>query len=175
MTAVAMLDDAVPDRRLPGDLYASDGTQYLTFELAGECYGVDILQVQEIRGWETATRIPNAPGFVLGVVNLRGTIVPVYDLRMRFGLVRAPYGKETVMIVVCVGHGRAQRSIGMVVDAVSDVLVVSDDCIVPTPEFGASVPTENILGIVSDGERMVMLFDAQRLIPPPSDHRDSVP
>lgn len=141
------------------------GTQYLTFMLAREQYGLNILQVQEIRGWEKTTRIPNSPEHVRGVLNLRGTIVPIMDLRMRFGLPAEPYGKETVIIVVRTGQqGGDGRSLGLVVDAVSDVLTARDEEIIDTPEFGAHVPTENILGLVSDGTKMVMLLDVGSLL-----------
>lgn len=140
------------------------GVQYLTFLLNDEQYGLSILQVQEIRGWETVTRIPNSPVFVRGVVNLRGNIVPVFDLRLRFGLQEVPYTKETVVIVVRAGRPGEERSMGLVVDAVSDVLVVRDDTVRATPEFGAGVPTENIKGLVSDGNHMVMLLDLDSLV-----------
>jgi len=140
------------------------GTQYLTFLLADEHYGLNILQVQEIRGWEKVTRVPNSPDYLRGVLNLRGTIVPIVDLRMRFGLAAEPYGKQTVVIVVrTVAPEGDERSMGLVVDAVSDVLVARDDQVISTPEFGAHVPTENLLGLVSDGEQMVMLLDVNRL------------
>jgi purine-binding chemotaxis protein CheW len=146
-------------------LEQADGTQYLTFMLAQEQYGLNILQVQEIRGWEKTTRIPNSPDHVCGVLNLRGTIVPIMDLRMRFGLAAEPYSKETVVIVVrtCRRDGD-ERSFGLVVDAVSDVLTVRDDQIIDTPEFGAHVSTGNILGLVSDGAKMVMLLDTGSLL-----------
>ena len=140
------------------------GVQYLTFLLNGEQYGLSILQVQEIRGWEAVTRVPNSPAFVRGVVNLRGNIVPVFDLRLRFGLPEVVYTKETVVIVVRAGKDGERRSMGLVVDAVSDVLVVRDDVISATPEFGADVPTENIRGLVTDGDNMVMLLDLDSLV-----------
>lgn len=141
------------------------GTQYLTFLLVDEQYGLNILKVQEIRGWEKTTRIPNSPDYVRGVLNLRGTIVPIVDLRLRFGLPAEPYSKETVVIVVRTAkNGTDERSLGLVVDAVSDVLVARDDQIIDTPEFGAHVPTENILGLVHDAEKMVMLLDVDLLL-----------
>lgn len=147
------------------------GTQYLTFLLGTEQYGLSILQVQEIRGWEQVTRIPNSPDYLRGVLNLRGTIVPITDLRMRFGLPAEPYGKETVVIVVrTTTADGAGRSMGLVVDAVSDVLVARDEQIIHTPEFGANVPTEHILGLVNDGDHMVMLLDVNRLAE--TDERD---
>lgn len=139
------------------------GVQYLTFLLNKEQYGLSILQVQEIRGWEHVTRVPNSPQYIKGVVNLRGNIVPVMDLRMRFGLPSIPYTKETVVIVVRAGKDGHERSMGLVVDAVSDVLVVQDDRVSSTPDFGAGVPTENIKGLVNDGEQMVMLLDLETL------------
>jgi purine-binding chemotaxis protein CheW len=156
-TATAQIDSA--------ELEEVVGTQYLTFLLADEQYGLNILQVQEIRGWETTTRIPNSPDYVRGVLNLRGTIVPILDLRMRFGLTATPYSKETVVIVVrAETRDGDERSLGLVVDAVSDVLVARDDQVINTPEFGANVPTENILGLVNDDEHMVMLLDVSTLL-----------
>lgn len=146
----------------PGD---TTGTQYLTFLLADEQYGLNILQVQEIRGWEQVTRIPNAPRYVKGVINLRGTIVPVLDLRLRFGMATQTYSKETVVIVVRAADRQGcERSLGLVVDAVSDVLVAEDDRVISTPDFGASVPTENLIGLISEGNDMVMLLDVGSLI-----------
>ena len=147
------------------DQHDVTGTQYLTCMLGAEQYGVGILQVQEIRGWEQVTRIPNSPGYVKGVINLRGTIVPILDLRLRFGLPVEPYTKETVVIVVRSAdrHGE-ERSIGLVVDAVSDVIVANDDDVTSTPEFGANVPTENISGLVSEKGEMVMLLDVPSLL-----------
>lgn len=143
----------------------SVGTQYLTFLLANEQYGLNILQVQEIRGWESATRIPNSPDYLKGVLNLRGTIVPIMDLRQRFGLPAEPYCKETVVIVVRAADKVGEhRSLGLVVDAVSDVLIARDEEIISTPEFGANVPTENILGLVNDRNKMVMLLDTASLM-----------
>jgi len=109
------------------------GVQYLTFLLNGEQYGLSILAVQEIRGWEPVTRVPNSPAFVKGVVNIRGNIVPVFDLRLRFGLPTQAYTEETVVIVVRAGKPGNERSMGLVVDAVSDVLVVKDENISNTP------------------------------------------
>ena len=140
------------------------GRQYLTFLLAQEQYALDILQVQEIRGWEQVTRIPNSPDYVRGVINLRGTIVPVIDLRLRFGLEAQDYGKETVVIVIRAVLGDdSERSLGLVVDAVSDVMMARDEDVVATPEFGADVRTENIAGLVSLNGHMVMILDSPGL------------
>lgn len=141
----------------------TQGSQYLSFLLDGEQYAVSILRVQEIRGWETATRVPNTPIYLKGVINLRGNIVPVYDLRARFGMPVADYSKETVVIVVRHGKSDDERSMGLVVDAVSDVLVVQDEQISQTPEFDGQVPTEHIMGLASAGDDMVMLLDVDSL------------
>lgn len=139
------------------------GSQYLTFVLGSEQYGVSILRVQEIRGWEAATRVPNTPSHLRGVVNLRGNIVPVYDLRLWFGMPEQEYTKETVVIIVRVGSEAEERSLGLAVDAVSDVLVVKDEEISTTPVFDTSVPTEYIQGLTSQDDSMVMLLDLEAL------------
>lgn len=140
------------------------GNQYLTFSLAGEQYGVDILKVQEIRGWAPVTRMPNTPSFVRGVMNLRGAIVPVLDLRLRFDLESVEYTKITVVIVVTVQAATGNRVIGMVVDGVSDVLNLDVAEIQPPPDFGAAVHTEFVNGLVTTEEGMVMLLDVDRLL-----------
>lgn len=140
----------------------SDQVQYLTVNLAHEEYGIDILAVREIRGWTPVTRIPQSPHYVLGVLNLRGAIVPVIDLRLRFGLVREEYSATTVTVIITV----AGRQFGVVVDAVSDVLDVADDAIRPVPDMGTTVDTEYLKGLTSAGDRMVLLLDADRLLQP---------
>lgn len=139
------------------------GDQYLTFVLDGEHYALSILQVQEIRGWETPTRVPNMPAFLGGVINLRGNIVPVYDLRLWFGMPRPVYTKETVVIVVRVPGAGGERSLGLIVDAVSDVFVVREEEVSTTPSFDPSVPTGYLRGLASAGESMVMLLDLDAL------------
>ena len=141
---------------------AMDATQYLTVNLADEEYGVDILAVREIRGWTPVTRIPQAPSYVLGVLNLRGAIVPVLDLRLRFGLKREEYTATTVTVIVTV----AGRNFGVVVDAVSDVVDVDAAAIRPVPDMGTAVDTEYLKGLTSIGERMVLLLDVDRLLQP---------
>ncbi|AMN46627.1 chemotaxis protein CheW [Steroidobacter denitrificans] len=138
--------------------------QMLTFTLGEETYGVDILRVQEIRGWSPVTRIPQAPAHVLGVLNLRGSIVPIVDLRMRFNLEHAEYTPLTVIIVLSVESAVGRRDFGLVVDGVSDVVDVAGDDIKPAPEFGEQVSTEFIEGIAAISGRMVMLLDIDRLI-----------
>jgi len=141
---------------------ALDATQYLTVNLADEEYGVDILAVREIRGWTPVTRIPQAPSYVLGVLNLRGAIVPVLDLRLRFGLKREEYTATTVTVIVTV----AGRNFGVVVDAVSDVVDVDAAAVRPVPDMGTAVDTEYLKGLTSVGERMVLLLDVDRLLQP---------
>jgi purine-binding chemotaxis protein CheW len=136
--------------------------QQLTFSLAGEEYGVDILSVREIRGWSRVTRIPQTPSYLLGVLNLRGAIVPVMDLRLRFGLEREAYDQNTVVIIVAV----AERLFGIVVDAVSDVVDIDLAAIKPVPDMGAIVDTRYLKGLATHVERMVMLLDVEKLVRP---------
>ncbi len=144
---------------------SSDLRQVLTFTLGAESYGVDILRVQEIRGWSPVTRIPQSPTHVLGVLNLRGSIVPIIDLRMRFRLERAEYTALTVIIVMSVESSAGQRDIGMVVDGVSDVIDVDSTKIKPAPDLGGSQgATDFIRGLAPVGEQMVMLLDMDKLI-----------
>ncbi|HWK75244.1 MAG TPA: chemotaxis protein CheW [Povalibacter sp.] len=138
--------------------------QVLTFTLGEETYGVDILRVQEIRGYSTVTRIPQAPAHVLGVLNLRGSIVPIVDMRMRFNLERAEYTPLTVIIVLSVESAVGRRDFGVVVDGVSDVIDVAGGDIKPAPEMGAHVSTEFIQGLAAVAGRMVMLLDIDQLI-----------
>ncbi len=136
--------------------------QQLTFALADEEYGVDILAVREIRGWSHVTRIPQAPAYVLGVLNLRGAIVPVMDLRLRFGLVRESYNDTTVMIIVAIG----ERLFGIVVDAVSDVVDIDPAAIKPVPDLGAVVDTRYLKGLATHDEHLLMLLDVEKLMRP---------
>lgn len=138
--------------------------QYLTFIMADEEYGVDILSVQEIRGWETVTPIPNAPSHVKGVINLRGTIVPIIDLRQRFGLKNVEYGPLTVVIVLKVATAKGSRIMGIVVDAVSDVYSLSVDDMKSAPDLGDHVNTLYIKGLVSVNSKMVILLDINELL-----------
>ncbi len=142
---------------------ADAGRQYLTFALAGEEYGVDILRVQEIRGWEPVTRVPNAPRCLKGVLNLRGAIVPVLDLRRRFGLPEQPCGPDTVVIVLRSQTAGTERSVGIVVDAVSDVVSADADAVCPPPDFGPRVPTEDLCGLFSVGSKLITVIDADRV------------
>ncbi|GEN23663.1 chemotaxis protein CheW [Halomonas cupida] len=135
-------------------------SQFLIFSLGDEEYAIDILKVQEIRGYENVTRIANAPEFIKGVTNLRGVIVPIVDLRLRFALENAEYNSQTVVIVVNVG----QRVIGIVVDSVSDVMALLPEQIKPAPEFGATLSADYLSGLGSVGDRMLVLVDIERLL-----------
>ncbi|WP_407351640.1 chemotaxis protein CheW [Luteimonas sp. R10] len=134
--------------------------EFLSFTLGDEHYGVDILKVQEIRGYDSVTRVPDAPAYIKGVINLRGTIVPVIDLRLKLHLAEARYDSFTVMIVLNV----EDRVVGIVVDGVSDVIPLAHDQVRPTPEFGAAVDTRFISGIGTVDERMLILLDIETLL-----------
>jgi len=138
--------------------------QVLTFTLGSETYGVDILRVQEIRGWTPVTHIPQSPPHVLGVLNLRGSIVPIIDLRMRFHLEQAQYTAVTVIIVLSVQSASGRRDFGVVVDGVSDVVDMHDANIKPAPDLGGQVNTDFIRGLAPVSDNMVMLLDIDRLI-----------
>lgn len=138
--------------------------QYLTFVMQEDEYGVDILCVQEIRGWEDTTPIPNAPGFVKGVINLRGTIVPIIDIRQCFNMPETTYGPLTVVIVLRANHDEGSRTIGIVVDAVSDVHSFSDAELHNPPSLGDSVNTAYIKGLAQAGENMVILLDIDKAL-----------
>ena len=143
---------------------SDDEQQYLTFIMAGEEYGVDILAVQEIRGWEPTTVVPNAPEYIKGVINLRGTIVPIMDLRSRFNLERVEYSPVTVVIILKVETERGERVMGIVVDAVSDVHSISDSDTRNSPELIEDLNTEFIRSLVSVDDNMIILLDVQRLL-----------
>jgi len=134
--------------------------QFLAFKLADELFAIEILRVQEIRGITPITPIPNAPHYIRGVMNLRGTIVPVIDLRMRFGLGEAEYNRFTVIIVVRLGS----RIIGLVVDAVSDVLDVAPGDIEAPPDLGARIDTSYLNGMVQRGDQIILLLNLDQLV-----------
>ena len=138
--------------------------QYLTFQLAGQDYGVPILSVQEIKGWDKPTRLPHAPEYVLGVINLRGAVVPIIDLRCRFGLGAVEYSPTTVVIVVRVSGNRGTLTAGIVVDAVCGVGNVSAENQRPVPEIGSSVDAHFIRGIATVEERMLILLAIDPLV-----------
>ncbi|WP_221799282.1 chemotaxis protein CheW [Oceanobacter mangrovi] len=145
---------------------AQDEQQYLTFIMAGEEYGVDILAVQEIRGWEHATVIPNAPAYIKGVINLRGTIVPIMDLRTRFGLQVVDYSPVTVVIILKVDTPH-ERVMGIVVDAVSDVYTVARVDTRRAPELTEDENSRFVDGLVNVNNKMVILLDVESLLSVP--------
>lgn len=134
--------------------------EFLVFSLGDEEYAVDILKVQEIRGYENVTRIANAPDFIKGVTNLRGVIVPIVDLRIKFHLDKVEYGGQTVVIVVNV----EDRVVGIVVDGVSDVMTLSPDQIKPAPEFGVTLSSDFLSGLGSLEDRMLVIVDIDKLL-----------
>lgn len=134
--------------------------EFLTFTLGEEEYGIDILTVQEIRGYDAVTSIANTPEFIKGIINLRGIIVPIVDMRIKFKLGSAEYDQFTVVIILNIAH----RVVGMVVDGVSDVITLPSTQIKPAPEFGAAMDTRYIVGLGTLDERMIILVDIERLM-----------
>lgn len=147
-------------------LQTEDGLdQYLTFHLAGEEYGVDILCVQEIKGWSGATPMPNMPESILGVINLRGVIVPIVDLRRWFGLEPVPFEETTVVIVLHISDGAGgTRTIGVVVDAVSEVHNIGSDDLKPAPELGGVCNAGAVRGLATRDNRMIIILDVDQLM-----------
>jgi purine-binding chemotaxis protein CheW len=137
-----------------------DTQQFLTFKLAGEEYGVGILTVQEIRGWSPVTAIPHSPRWLLGVINLRGVVVPIIDLRIKFAFERVDYNEFTVVIILNVGA----RVVGIVVDGVSDVITLANAQIKPAPSLGDNADTSHIIGFGTLDDRMRILMDVERLM-----------
>jgi purine-binding chemotaxis protein CheW len=135
-------------------------SQYLTFALGEEQYGIELLKVQEIKGYSPVTPIPNTPDHIKGVMNLRGAVIPIVDLRTRFGMEAIEYTKFNVVIVINVGT----RVMGLLVDAVSDVLNVMPGELRPPPDFGARSDTRFISGVASTGDRIAVLLDLQCLL-----------
>lgn len=142
----------------------TDTDQYLTFLLAGEEYGIDILRVQEIKGWDNVTQIPNTPKYIKGVINLRGTIVPIIDLRLRFRLDPINYGQTTVVIVLKVEGEKGMRTMGIVVDAVSEVYNISDDGMKPAPDFGQAISTDFVRGLATVDDKMIIVLNIDKLL-----------
>ena len=136
------------------------GGEYLTFSLGDDVYGIEILKVQEIRSFEQATKIANTPDFIKGVINLRGHIVPIVDLRMRFNLSRVEYNDFTVVIVLNLN----KRIIGIVVDSVSDVLALTSAQISPVPDLVASIDTKYLLGLATVEQQMLILLNIEQLM-----------
>ncbi|MFO0775887.1 MAG: chemotaxis protein CheW [Nitrospiraceae bacterium] len=142
------------------DRVGDDESQFLTFRLGDESYGVDILRVQEIKGYTGVTKIPNAPPYIKGILNLRGTIVPIVELRTRFSMPTVEYTMFTVIVVVVLGT----KTIGLVVDTVSDVLQIAKKDIQPAPEFGSSVDVTFLDGIGKSNDQLVAFLNIDRLM-----------
>jgi purine-binding chemotaxis protein CheW len=146
-----------------GDLSATGAREYLTFRLDQEEYGIDILKVQEIRGYEPPTRVANAPDFIKGVVNLRGTIVPIVDMRLKFSCSKAEYNAFTVVIIL----NLRSRIVGIVVDSVSDVMELPPESLKAAPDIDSVIDSGSVLGLGSLGDRMLILLDIERLMSAP--------
>lgn len=139
---------------------SANSGEFLTFTLGAEEYGIDILKVQEIRGYDAVTKIANSPASIKGVINLRGVIVPIVDLRIKFNLGEPTYDQFTVVIILNIG----KRVMGIVVDGVSDVIQLSSDNLRPAPEFGSILDTRYILGLGTVEQRMIIVVDIEKLM-----------
>jgi purine-binding chemotaxis protein CheW len=140
--------------------------QYLSFTLGEEVYGIDVLKVQEIRGWEDVRPLPDTPDYVKGVLDLRGAIVPIIDMRLRFNLTDAEYTPTTVTIILNVDTHEKTHMIGIVVDGVSDVLDIQEQDVKDAPSLGGNIDTRYILGMVSKDDHVVLLLDGDNLLDP---------
>jgi purine-binding chemotaxis protein CheW len=138
--------------------------QYLTFELAGEIYAIDILRVQEIKGWNKVTSIPNSPPYLQGVINLRGLIVPIVDLRKRFDMEIVSYTKTTVVIIMKVYSEIQDRTMGIIVDAVSDVHNIKEYIIKPAPVLHGAISNDFIKGLAKVGDKMIIVINIDALL-----------
>ncbi|HET7506622.1 MAG TPA: chemotaxis protein CheW [Kofleriaceae bacterium] len=148
--------------------------QLLTFVVAGEEFGVDILRVQEIRGWSRPMPLPRTPPYIRGVINIRGDIVPIADLRERLGLPSLIPGPTTVIVVVRVEHAGRSRTMGFVVDAMSDVTTIDRDAVKPPPDLADGAGGAGMAsGIALAEQRMITILDVDRVFPPPSQARDA--
>lgn len=146
-----------------GSIAKSAAGEYLTFVLGNEEYGLEILKVQEIRGYDTVTQIANTPDFIKGVVNLRGKIVPIVDLRIKFNLGKVEYDEFTVVIILNLGG----RVVGIVVDGVSDVMALTEDQIRDVPSLVTSIDTKYIVGLATVEQQMLILVDIEQLMSSP--------
>ena len=147
---------------------AQQAKKYLAFQLAGEEYGFPVLAVQEIIQWTDVTRVPRLPAFIQGVINLRGKVVPVLNLRQRFGLPEQKETPRTCIVVLQVQQEHGRMLCGAVVDAVTEVVDIAEECVEKAPEFGANVDTAFIAGIGQFGQRVIILLDVERIL----DRRD---
>ncbi len=143
-----------------GSHSAVSNNEFLTFTLGKEEYGIDILRVQEIRGYDAVTAIANTPEFIKGVINLRGVIVPIVDMRIKFKLGKVEYNQFTVVIILNLSH----RVVGMVVDGVSDVITLTAEQIKAAPEFSSALDTQYIMGLGAVDQRMIILMDIEKLM-----------
>ncbi len=148
---------------MPEETVLKERLEFLTFTLGLEDYGLDILKVKEIRGWEKIRELHNTPDFIKGVLDLRGNIVPIVDLRIRFNLDEVNYLPTTVIIVLTVGDND-ENMMGIVVDSVSDVLAITRDDIKIAPSLGSKIKTDYVIGMVTKEEHMVMLLDSEKLL-----------
>jgi len=151
---------AAPSGMVNGGAAITSLREFLAFKLGAEEYGIDILRVQEIRSYEEPTRIANSPAFIKGVVNLRGVIVPIVDMRLKFNLEQVNYDNFTVVIVLNIGN----RVVGMVVDAVSDVITLTPEQLRPVPEFNSTIQSDHLLAIGAVEQRMLILVDIEKLM-----------
>lgn len=164
MSTAAVNEPGTKNRTTPpgnvADGAGSQGwSQYVSFTVAGGLYGIEITRVREIKGWSEPTNLPNAPHSMRGVLNLRGVVVPVFDLRCRFGRGSTEVGPSHVVIIVALGD----RLIGILVDAVSDILTLEPDDILPVPKTDNDINQDFLAGLVSQGERMVTLLQLEKL------------
>ena len=143
---------------------SDQGNQYLTFLLGEGEYGVDILRVQEIKGWDRVTPLPNTPDYMRGVINLRGAVVPIIDLRCRFRMEQVEYSKTTVIVVLKVHGEKGERTMGFVVDAVSDVYSIGDDQLRQPPDIGGAGQTSFVKSLATVDSKMVILLDIDQLV-----------
>lgn len=155
-----MMQNAAPSLAQAVTTIDNTGNEFLAFTLGKEEYGIRILKVQELRGYETVTRIANSPDFIKGVVNLRGIIVPIVDMRIKFNLGEPTYDQFTVVIILNISG----RVMGMVVDSVSDVITLTADQIKPAPEMGTAFNTDYLIGLGTLDERMLILVDIDKLM-----------
>ncbi|UCX04553.1 chemotaxis protein CheW [Shewanella sp. HL-SH4] len=150
----------ITEQKKDADSQDSTAHEYLTFILGDEHYGLDIMKVREIRGYEPVTKIANAPAFIKGVLNLRGDIVPIVDLRLKFDVGEASYNEFTIVIMLHINN----RIVGIVVDAVSDVINMQASDIKPPPEFGVAFDSQYLFGLAPVNEQMIILLNIEKLI-----------
>ncbi len=138
--------------------------EYLTFILQGEEYGIDILCVQEIRVWSSITELPNKPNYIKGVINLRGVIIPIIDLRLRFGQQALEYNEQTVTIILRKQSEKRTTVVGLVVDAVSEVYKFSEQLVRPSPAFGSQIDSCFLKGLANVDDKLIILLDSEALL-----------